>query len=438
MSTETEITEVHEQKSAAPESKIKDNEYKIFDYFKGHTTLFVTVVSALVAIMSFIFRFAVSRMNYAYLAYWDIALLHANDNNPSELYMVVCLLLFAFSLLLIRSFLSKMADTFRYYFPLLLMINRGINISKRDDKKLLKEIKKISCKFDRLPPKAQKSAKGKAINEKVKRSRESIENDLNRLERIRKSRQKIVRIVLLQTTITIVLAYLLGSFFLSLVNMTATVRENLFSSQIVVLFIFIELVYQYVPACFAAIRLNKQYKDEEIPDKVVELCDEEKPMFPHEHLIKLGIKSIFTDKTVKTVIAHLLIGVVILLSGMSFTGTLTAEKTRYFPIYSAEEKLYAVVYTSGSTRYMEEAIIEDRTLIIDTTKQRVITSDDISYRMGTFDEVSVIRIDDADKIEQISFPISKVLNKIGSFFEALMNIIGEALTKNAECVPRVE
>ena len=35
MSTETEITEVHEQKSAAPESKIKDNEYKIFDYFKA-------------------------------------------------------------------------------------------------------------------------------------------------------------------------------------------------------------------------------------------------------------------------------------------------------------------------------------------------------------------------------------------------------------------
>ena len=120
-----------------------------------------------------------------------------------------------------------------------------------------------------------------------------------------------------------------------------------------------------------------------------------------------------------------------------------SEKPRdgidFFPLsVEYEEKLYAVVYTSGSTRYMEEAIIEDRTLIIDTTKQRVITSDDISYRMGTFDEVSVIRIDDADKIEQISFPISKVLNKIGSFFEALMNKIGEALTKNAECVPRVE
>lgn len=37
MSTETEIAEVQAEEKASPKSTQKDNEYKIFDYFKEHT-----------------------------------------------------------------------------------------------------------------------------------------------------------------------------------------------------------------------------------------------------------------------------------------------------------------------------------------------------------------------------------------------------------------
>ena len=341
-------------------------------------------------------------------------------------------------MILIRGFLSKTSDVFRFYIPLLSMINRGINISKREDKRLLKDIRKISFEFYFLPAKAQESAKGKAIKKRIERSRKAIEKDLRRIQHIKKARQKMLGIVLVQTAITVILAYLLGSLFLSLVNMTATIRESIHSSKTVILFIIIELMGQYVPACIASCRLNKQYKDEEIPDKVVKMCDEEIPKFPYENLKDWEIKSILTDKILKTVMIYLLIGVGILLVTMSFLGTLAAEKTRSFPIYSDGSTSYAVVYTSGSTRFMEEVVVQDATLVIDTTKQRVITSDDISYHIEAFDNVSVIRIDDAEKIEQSKVSFDRILDIIGSFFDTLKTKIGEAMVENEGSIPRTE
>jgi len=74
MSTETEIVEVKEEKIASPDNAPAENQYKIFDYFKEHTGLLVTCMSALVAIMSFILHFAVGRMNYtseSFLLFFD-------------------------------------------------------------------------------------------------------------------------------------------------------------------------------------------------------------------------------------------------------------------------------------------------------------------------------------------------------------------------------
>jgi hypothetical protein len=69
MSIETEIMSVQEEENVPSDSSPKENPYKIFDYFKDHTGLLVTSISALVAIMSFILRFAVGRMNYALMTY---------------------------------------------------------------------------------------------------------------------------------------------------------------------------------------------------------------------------------------------------------------------------------------------------------------------------------------------------------------------------------
>ena len=65
---------------------------------------------------------------------------------------------------------------------------------------------------------------------------------------------------------------------------------------------------------------------------------------------------------------------------------------------------------------MEEASIKDRRIVIDTTKQRVIDSDDISYAIVTVDEVTVIRNDDQTS-EENSFSVKIIWEKIESFLK---------------------
>ena len=92
MSTETQSVEAKEENATSPNNTPAENQYKIFDYFKDNTGMLIACVSALVAIGSWLLRFAVGRMNYAYLAYWDISSLHANIYNQSELYLIACTL----------------------------------------------------------------------------------------------------------------------------------------------------------------------------------------------------------------------------------------------------------------------------------------------------------------------------------------------------------
>lgn len=438
MSTEMEIAEVQKEVKTSPDSTSEGNQYKIFEYFAEHTGLLVTCISAVVAILSFVIQFAVGRMNYAYLAYWDIASLHANVTNQNELYMVMCVLCYMLALMLIRGFLSKTSDTFRYYVQLLSMVNQGIKVTKRQNRKLRKELRSISIELERLAPEKRESEKGKSIKERCEKSQKTLENELRSIHRVKKARRKLLLWVIIQIIIAIVLSYLLGSILLVFVNMTATIRESIYSSRIIVLFIAADMIGCFVPAYIDARRSSSKYQDEEIFDKAIELIDSENPRFPFENLRGWKIKTILTDKILKSIMVYLSVGMVILLLSMSFIGTLSAEKTRSFPMYTEGTTLYAVVYTSGSTRFMEEAVIQDGTLVIDTTKQRIITSDDISYNIEAFDNVSVIRINGAQKIEPNAVSLKNILDKICDFFETLKTKIGEAMVENEGSVSGTE
>ena len=177
MSTETEIAEVQAEEKASPECTPKDNEYKIFDYFKGNTGMLIACVSALVAIGYWLLRFAVGRMNYAYLAYWDVAALHANIDNQNEFYMIAGILAFTLVLMIIRSILSKVSETFRFYIPLLSLTNRGIQLSKKEKKNFLKDLRKLSIELACLPSKKRKSGEGKEIKKEIEKYRKIPRGD---------------------------------------------------------------------------------------------------------------------------------------------------------------------------------------------------------------------------------------------------------------------
>lgn len=391
MSIETEIMSVQEEENVPSDSSSKENPYKIFDYFKEHTGLLVTSISALVAIMSFILRFAVGRMNYAYLAYWDIASLHANISNQNELYLALGTLLYICALLIIQTLISRTADAFKHYNGLLLGINRIMKGSRKTHRQLTKMMRQVFKDWKNMSNEERNSERGRKIRDQIDKECELAKKGTQTLKNVNKSRNRMILWVSIQIFIAIALSYLLGSLFLILLNVSTSMREGFRLSIIVVIHIITNLLFYFVPAYLRARRQIKQFKDDEIHDKVLELANSDAPGFPFENLMKEGIKPLFSDKKLKLAIVAIAFVMASLVLLLSFAGTLSAEQKRCFPLYSDNSASYAIVYFSGTTVFMEEAVVQDGTITIDTTKQRIVTKDDLSYSLKVFEEVVVIR-----------------------------------------------
>lgn len=429
MATDTELVEVQEKTKIPPEHVPEENKYKIFDYFKGHTGLLVTCISALVAIMSFILNYAVGRMNYAYLEYWDIASLHANTGNQNELYTVVYALVYMLAIMLIHGLLSGTSDAFRYYNKLLSTINQVIRASKKVNRRLKRKLRSLSKQYEKLTPKQKKAPSAKNAKKTIDEHMELSEDSDNAMKQVKEMRAKISAGVGINIALAVVFSYIVGSAILALSKTTVTVTDSLRSSWTIVIIIVADLILYFVPAYFSTRCARIQYKNEDVLNKLKKLVDSDIPDFPLEDFIKNGIKTMLSDKKLKFVAVQFVALTALLLFLSSMAGTTTAETIRSFPIYKDEAATYAIVYRSDVTMFMEEAVIQDRAIVIDTTKQRIMTTDDISYDKVAFDDVHVIRIDDAEKVEQGPSLTQQAIQATGSFLKTIWVRIEEVISK---------
>lgn len=436
MSTEVKSSELQEQKKESPDGAVEGNQYKIIDYFKERTSLLVTCVSALVAIMSFVLHFAVSRMNYAYLAYWGIASLHANTNNRNELDMVLCALLYTLSLFLIHIFLGKTSDVYRHYNQLLSMVKQSIKLTKKTNKQFSKKLSECEDQFNILSATEKDTAQKEEVKKRIEECKELLDKGKKGIRKLIIGRIKLYSWVVIQIMISIVLSYFFGSLFLLLLNITVSIQESIRLTRIIVFIIFVDLFIYFVPSYFATRCIEKNLTNEEVLAYTAELLSNDIPSFPIRQFARNGLKSIFSDRIIKIAAFMSLVITTILLFALTIVGTLSAEQQRSFPIYKTDSASYAIVYTSGSTRFMEEATIKDGMILIDTTKQRIITTDDIAYTIEVFDSVSIIRIDDAQKNEQTVVSLESIIETISSIFETIKAEIGQVLAKDVAYVPR--
>ena len=127
------------------------NEYSIYDFFRGHPGAFAACISGIVAVLSFVFNFAVSRYNYAYLGYWRIDPIYASDIGKGNVYLVLASFLYTIALMIIHAFLSETVDAlisyrekqkiFRQSYKKIKRVQKEIKKTKRLARKSLKRIK---------------------------------------------------------------------------------------------------------------------------------------------------------------------------------------------------------------------------------------------------------------------------------------------------------
>jgi hypothetical protein len=79
---------------------------------------------------------------------------------------------------------------------------------------------------------------------------------------------------------------------------------------------------------------------------------------------------------------------------------------------------------------MEEAVVREGTITIDTTKQRIVTNDDLKYILKVFEDVIIIRNEEdpvADETKPLNF--EEIARAISSFVETIKTKIEEAIGK---------
>ena len=88
---------------------------------------------------------------------------------------------------------------------------------------------------------------------------------------------------------------------------------------------------------------------------------------------------------------------------------------------------------------LEEAKVQDDTIVIDTTKQRIVTKDDLSYDVKVFENVEIIRNEEEpDAEEKRELTAKGVVEAVGSFFNGIKTKIGEAMVENEGSISGTE
>ena len=401
MDTNTEIEVVRPKAETSPKNTKEENQYKILNYFKEHTGLLVTCVSASVAIMSFLLNFAVGRLNYAYLEYWNIASIHAIINNQNELYLVICSLLYMIILTLIHGLLSGTSEAFRHYNKLLSIMNQAIKSLKKSNKQIQKAWKAVSKRFECLKPEQKQTTVAKELEKEIESNIVMLRERMTIQRKIKRGMRELRKRAFFQIACAIIFSFFIGVLFLVLEETTITIEDSIRSSLVMIGIIIFDLVIYFLPAYFSTRCTKKQYENEHPLEKIDELVSVKFRAFPLEKLVKNGIKTMLSDKMLKFAAGQTIVVTVLLLFTISLSGTASAKQRRSFPIYMDGTTSYAIVYIADSTVIMEEAILEDRTIIIDTTKQRILTTDDISYDIIVFDNVSVIKINSENDVADV-------------------------------------
>jgi len=403
------------------EDSYSEEQYKILNYFKEHTGFFVACVSALVAMMSFVVRLAMGRMNYAYLEYWDIPTLYANIDNQNELHLIVCTLLYILALMLIHALLSKTSTAYRKYNKLLTTMKQQIKHAKKIRGKLRREAKICSKIINKLKPEEKESEATQKAQTYIKKAKEDdavIQNDIREEQRLCRATRKWI---ILNIGISIILSFLVGLMFALLMKTTIAIKDFVDASKLIACVILFDLLLYFLPAYMATRCTKKQYEDIEITRFIEEMNPKAMPTFPIDSIVGKGYISILSDKRIKQAIAQIVFVTILILFLVPALGTSSAKLKEDFPIYSDESGTYAIIYFSDSTVFMEEATVQDRTILIDTSKQRIITTDDLAYNSISFDNVVINRIEDMDELDQNSFSIKDIINTVEAFYKSFIN-----------------
>lgn len=337
-----------------------EKEYSIYNYFKEHPSIFIAVISTLVAVISGGIRIISNIAITSELKSWGINTDYI-EINTNQFNIIVTI----FACLLI----STMIQT---------AISEQANIDRK--KKELKWINKAISESELIDKKNER--------ESVIDSQSNNEDD-----KLFTLSQEIIETSKLYTKVLIPVLFLISFItqFMLLYILCGTLNP-LFS----IIDTLIIMLFGYLMFCFN----NKSLKKEELQKKTLE----ELRGMQYEYIKesnKLLSKASFgnfkernsNEEILKKVLCLLasFICLIVFAFIFNFNGITVGKKS--FNIATIDNNQYAVIYSYDNKYYLEEVEIDGKRITINTTNQRVLVSEDISIQNMTFEEVEKIKLE---------------------------------------------
>lgn len=362
-------------------------EYSVYNFLRANTAFTIAVISGVVAVSSFVFRYASTLYNYEYLRFWDIDIAYAKQEDTGVFYIALGVFIYYGLLMLSQYSLGSTVSVYEYHNKHYLAI-----------KECKKQLKKKSKDNKRIRKRLCKRLKKETLDKRRKRLRDRISKADERNVIISMSREKL-RImqkrktrVIVNATISAGMAFLLsmlGAWILSF-NYEDSARTGIFWA-LVITPICVNLLMFFI-------RKPSKIDDNQEINKVLnqyqkEVNEGQIMLFFVEAWAQKGIKYFLTNKTIGMLVVHYIVTTFVCIMLLANLGGNRAEQLHEFKVWTDSSSTYAILYDNGAQVVMEPINIKGDSAIIDASSQRIIKSDDLSYQIYIFDSIEVIRSD---------------------------------------------
>lgn len=368
------------------------NEHTLFEYFKEHTAFFVTCVSAMVAITSFVVRYAADRYVGFYLSYWNIHTGFSGNSSVGQINTIIIVIVNCAVYLILHALFSSSAEEYKHYNRLLSMLNW---LTKEQDRKQ-KELRKQGKLLRKMLSKSnERSDEISMIYEKINTTSSNIENNKRILAETldaKSAYQKWLNSNVIKPLILSLFIVLLNTIFLFPVVKVGSYYDGIALIVFQLVITVLSFAVYYVPAYCSSKITKKKFQELDVEKFVEEMLDVDKHQFPLEKFFQKGLKSILTDSIIARAMAEGILLLMIVPVMLSWLGTEAATIKKEFQVVSDSSGTYAVIYNTGTEFIMEKAIIEEDSISIDTRIQRIISINDVIYEVLEFDSVQKIDV----------------------------------------------
>ena len=378
------------EKEKVIEVGLPEEQYVIINYLIKHTGVLFTCISALLAILSFIFKYAFVLYNKAYLDYWNVDIVYMSNRNDMFLYTILSTFVYSILLVIFNYVMNKTVLVYEYYIKYLSYFKYKIKELKKESRTSKKELKRI-CKKVKNTSEENKTT---LIADKNRHERiiYEIDNKIPKLNNyLKKAKLEIARNLIL----TFFIAYAVIVTATSLVSYNSKIYESIGVGKLIFAILAFGFILYLMPA-----KLNTRWKKiSKNQDFVYDLesgnYEIENKAFPIQFLFHPTLEMFTNGNIVKSVIM-VVVTSLLMLAAFREQGIKDAVNKQEYMICSGYSDTYVVVYNNSESIVLAKAIVNDDYINIYTSEQKVVPANDITYEVRTF-EKDYVSVHDLDK-----------------------------------------